>query len=118
MSIKKKKKETSKILLFWVLLICFLFLLAIVIAWIVFDRTEAAAMAAIFAFPITAVIIWYFNKSKAENLLKIRKTLLEDPTLSKQDRKEIIRETNRNFVNCIDQRIVDLHNDSQNNPYV
>ena len=58
MTKKKRKKETSKILLTSTLVVCFLFLLAIVIAWAVCDKTEAAALAAIFAMPITAAIIW------------------------------------------------------------
>lgn len=112
---KKRKRETSKILLTSTLVICFLFLLVIVISWMLWDRTEAAALAAIFSMPITAAIIWYYNKAKAENLLKIRTSLLENPLISKEDRKQIVTESNKDFISYIDQRVVHLHNNSDPN---
>lgn len=115
MTKKKRKKETSKILLTSTLVVCFLFLLAIVIAWIIWDKSEAAALAAIFAMPITAAIIWYYNKAKAENLLKIRKSLLEDPLINMEDKKHIVTESNKDFISYIDQRVVNLHNNTDTN---
>lgn len=110
----KKKKETSKILLTCTLVVCFLFLLAIVIAWMVNDRTDAASLAAIFAMPITAAIIWYYNKAKAENLLKIRKALLEDPHIDSEDKKHIVTESTKDFISYIDQGVVNLHSGTDN----
>lgn len=109
--------ETSKVLLLCVLAICFIFLAVIVGAWVAFDRTDAGTIAAIFAFPITAAIIWYYNKAKAENLLKIRQSILEDTKdrMTEEDYSEMVNSNTREFIAGIDQQIVQLHNDSSNN---
>lgn len=111
-----KRKETSKILLWCVLVICFLFLSIIVGAWALYDRSDAGVIASIFALPITAVIIWYYNKAKAENLLKIRKSIMQDSAehLDEESYKEMMAQTNADFIDNIDKRIVDLHSESSN----
>lgn len=111
-----KRKETSKILLWCVLVICFLFLSIIVGAWALYDRSDAGVIASIFALPITAVIIWYYNKAKAENLLKIRRSILQNSAehLDEDAYKEMIANTNTEFIGNIDKRIVDLHSESSN----
>lgn len=111
-----KRKETSKILLWCVLVICFLFLSIIVGAWALYDRSDAGVIASIFALPITAVIIWYYNKAKAENLLKIRRSIMQNSAehLDEDAYKEMIANTNTEFIGNIDKRIVDLHSESSN----
>lgn len=111
-----KRRETSKILLWCVLVICFLFLSIIVGAWALYDRSDAGVIASIFALPITAVIIWYYNKAKAENLLKIRKSIMQDSAkhLDEESYNEMMAQTNADFIDNIDKRIVDLHSESSN----
>ena len=59
--------------------------------------------------------LWYYNKAKAENLLKIRKSLLEDPLINMEDKKHIVTESNKDFISYIDQRVVNLHNNTDTN---
>ena len=68
----KVKKETSKVLLLFVCLVSLILISIIIYAWVVFDRTDAAALAGIALAPAVTVIGFYSWKAKNENLLKIR----------------------------------------------
>lgn len=109
---KKGKKETSKVILFSVLSISLIFLVAVIIAWIIYDRSEAAAMAAIFMAPALVAYTCYTNKAKAENLLKIRKNVLRESKefLSEERHQEILMDSSKDFLSSIGQQITNLHN--------
>lgn len=79
-------KETTKQVLFFVLLFCFLMLIVCVIGWFN-GLMGASAMAAIFSGMASLVIAAYIWKAKNENVLKIVKsgdaTMREAIALSK-----------------------------------
>lgn len=79
-------KETSKRVLLFTLLFCFLGIVACLIA-LYLEKAGAVAMAGIFATPAATVIAYYFWKAKNENVLKIVKsgdaTMREAIALSK-----------------------------------
>lgn len=115
---KEKKITTSKVLLYLVIFICFLFLSFIVYSWSVSeDKSGAAELAGIFAVPAIAVIVGYLNKSKAENLLKIRKSLLEEtfPGLDPEETKDLVLSKNSDFIDKIDEQIVELYENTKSN---
>lgn len=67
---RKKKLETSKVVLVTVLCVCCAFEIAILLGWLVWDRTDAAGLAGVFITPAVAVISWYTWKAKCENIQK------------------------------------------------
>lgn len=69
----KDKRTTSKWLLLGACLFSFTLLLCIVLAWIVWDRSDAAGLAGIVISPAVAAIGFYSWKAKAENVLKLQK---------------------------------------------
>lgn len=115
---KEKRVTTSKVLLYLVIFICFLFLSFIVYSWSVSeDKSGAAELAGIFAVPVIAVIVGYLNKSKAENLLKIRQSLLGEtfPDLDLDEKKDLVLSKNGDFISKIDEKIVELYENTKSN---
>ena len=68
-----KQRETSKILLFFSCVFSFALLFAVVLAWIILDRTDAAGLAGVVVSPAVTSIGFYSWKAKAENVLKLQK---------------------------------------------
>lgn len=67
----KKRLTTTKCVLYGTLIICGIFEAAIIAAWILWDRTDAAGLAGVIAAPAAVVIGFYEWKAKAENLIKM-----------------------------------------------
>lgn len=66
----KPRLSTSKRVLYFTLIICGIFLSVIIVAWVLWDRTDAAGLAGVVMTPATAAIGFYSWKAKAENLAK------------------------------------------------
>lgn len=67
----KGKLCTTKKVLFGTLIFCAVMFVVIVIAWIVFDRTDATGLAGVVAAPAATAIGFYSWKAKSENLKKL-----------------------------------------------
>lgn len=65
-----KKLTTTKLILFATLIFCGILEIAIIIAWIFFDKCDAASLAGVVAAPASVIIGFYEWKAKAENLAK------------------------------------------------
>lgn len=65
-----KKLCATKKVLFGTLIVCGILLVAIVIAWIVLDRSDAAGMAGVVTGLAGIVVGFYEWKARAENLAK------------------------------------------------
>lgn len=77
-----KKLTTTKLILFATLIFCAILELGIVIAWIFFDKCDAASLAGVVAAPASVIIGFYEWKAKAENLSKYnQKTDAEPPII-------------------------------------
>lgn len=69
----KGKRTTSKWLLLGACLYSFILLFFIVLAWIIWDRADAAGLAGVVIAPAVTAIGFYSWKAKAENVLKLQK---------------------------------------------
>lgn len=69
----RRKKETSKVVLAVVLIVCFVFTGIIIYGWLVLDRTDAAGLAGVILAPAATAIGFYAWKAKAENQIKLKK---------------------------------------------
>lgn len=69
----RRKKETSKVVLAAVLIVCFVFTGIIICGWLVLDRTDAAGLAGAILAPAATAIGFYAWKAKAENQIKLKK---------------------------------------------
>lgn len=67
---RRRKPETSKVVLVSVLCVCCALEIAVLLGWLVWDRTDAAGLAGVFSAPAVAVISWYTWKAKCENIQK------------------------------------------------
>ena len=65
-----KKLCATKKVLFGTLIVCGILLVAIVVAWIVLDRSDAAGMAGVVTGLAGIVVGFYEWKARAENLAK------------------------------------------------
>jgi len=69
----RRKKETSKVVLAVVLIVCFVFTGIVIYGWLAFDRTDAAGLAGVTLAPAATAIGFYAWKAKAENQIKLQK---------------------------------------------
>lgn len=69
----KEKPTTSKLILFGTLITCGIFMAIVILAWVIWDRSDAAGLAAAIATIASIVIGFYEWKAKAENLSKYGK---------------------------------------------
>lgn len=69
----RRKKETSKVVLAVVLIVCFVFTGIIIYGWLVLDRTDAAGLAGVILTPAATALGFYSWKAKAENEIKLQK---------------------------------------------
>ena len=69
----RRKKETSKVVLAVVLIVCFVFTGIIIYGWLVLDRTDAAGLAGVILAPAATALGFYSWKAKAENEIKLQK---------------------------------------------
>ena len=67
---KWKRLSTTKRVLYGTLIVSGVFLAIIILAWVIFDRTDAAGLAGVVCAPAAVVIGFYEWKAKAENLAK------------------------------------------------
>jgi len=67
---KRRRTTTSKQVLFATLIFSFAALAVILVAWVVCDRSDAAALAGVFAGMASISLGFYSLKAKAENLAK------------------------------------------------
>ena len=65
-----RRLSTSKRVLYATLIICGIFLSIIILAWVIWDRTDAAGLAGVIVAPAATTIGFYCWKAKAENLSK------------------------------------------------
>ena len=65
------KLSTSKLLLFIVCVVSFVLLTVVVLAWVIWDKTDATGLAGVVISPSVAVIGFYTWKAKAENMIKL-----------------------------------------------
>ena len=70
---KRRSISTTKRVLYGTLIVCGLFIMVIIAAWVIWDRTDAAGLAGMIAAPAAVVIGFYEWKAKAENLAKYGK---------------------------------------------
>lgn len=69
----RKRKETSKVVLTVVLVVCFVMVGIVLYGWLVYDRTDAAGLAGVILTPAATCIAFYSWKAKAENQIKLQK---------------------------------------------
>jgi hypothetical protein len=69
----RRRKETSKVVLATVLIVCFIFTGIVIYGWLVWDRTDAAGLAGVILAPAATAIGFYAWKAKAENQIKLKK---------------------------------------------
>jgi len=69
----RRRRETSKVVLAVVLLVCFIFTGIIIYGWLVLDRTDAAGLAGVILAPAATALGFYSWKAKAENEIKLQK---------------------------------------------
>lgn len=81
----KDKRTTSKILLFASCVYSFILVLFVVLAWVIWDRTDAAGLAGVVISPAVTAIGFYSWKAKAENMIKLQKDGLK---ISMEDLEE------------------------------
>lgn len=65
-----RKLTTTKRILYGTLIVCGIFIAIIIVAWVIWDRTDAAGLAGVIAAPAAVVIGFYEWKAKAENMAK------------------------------------------------
>ena len=69
----RRRRETSKVVLAVVLIVCFVFTGIIIYGWLVLDRTDAAGLAGAILAPAATALGFYSWKAKAENEIKLQK---------------------------------------------
>ncbi len=69
----RRKKETSKVVLAVVLIVCFIFTGIVIYGWLKHDRTDAAGLAGVILAPAATALGFYSWKAKAENEIKLQK---------------------------------------------
>ena len=69
----RRRRETSKVVLAVVLVVCFVFTGIIIYGWLVLDRTDAAGLAGVILAPAATALGFYSWKAKAENEIKLQK---------------------------------------------
>ncbi len=69
----RRRRETSKVVLAVVLIVCFVFTGIIIYGWLVLDRTDAAGLAGVILTPAATALGFYSWKAKAENEIKLQK---------------------------------------------
>lgn len=69
----KRKRETSKVVLTVVLVVCFIFTGIIIYGWLLWDRADAAGLAGVILAPAATALGFYSWKAKAENEIKLQK---------------------------------------------
>lgn len=69
----RRKRETSKVVLAAVLIVCFVFTGIIIYGWLVLDRSDAAGLAGVVLAPAATALGFYSWKAKAENEIKLQK---------------------------------------------
>jgi len=69
----RRRRETSKVVLAAVLIVCFVFTGIIIYGWLVLDRTDAAGLAGVILTPAATALGFYSWKAKAENEIKLQK---------------------------------------------
>ena len=85
-------KETSKQMLFWVLIYCGVALTVILIMWAC-GTAGAPAMASIYSAPAAVVIGFYEWKARGENLMKVKELGLSDSVLKQYIRHKATTNT-------------------------
>jgi len=69
----RRKKETSKVVLAVVLVVCFAMTGIVLFGWLKYDRTDAAGLAGVILAPAATALGFYSWKAKAENEIKLKK---------------------------------------------
>ena len=69
----RKRRETSKVVLAAVLVVCFAMTGIVLFGWLKYDRTDAAGLAGVILAPAATAIGFYAWKAKAENEIKLQK---------------------------------------------
>jgi hypothetical protein len=69
----RRRRETSKVVLAVVLIVCFVFTGIIIYGWLILDRTDAAGLAGVILAPAATALGFYSWKAKAENEIKLQK---------------------------------------------
>ena len=69
----RKRRETSKVVLAAVLVVCFAMTGVVLFGWLKYDRTDAAGLAGVILAPAATAIGFYAWKAKAENEIKLQK---------------------------------------------
>lgn len=102
-------KETSKKLLWIVLSVSFtLLVLVIVVGWMVLRLDDVGTIATVIASPIALVTSCYSLKARSENLLKIRKSMID----ANEQLKGHISDTNSEFIKAVDEQLEEIANES------
>ena len=69
----RRRRETSKVVLAVVLIVCFVFTGIVIYGWLKYDRTDAAGLAGVILAPAATALGFYSWKAKAENEIKLQK---------------------------------------------
>ena len=103
-------KETSKKLLWVVLAVSFtLLILVIVVGWMVLRLDDVGTIATVVASPIAVVTSCYSLKARSENILKIRKSIID----SNSQLLGHVSDTNKEFIEAVDEQLTEIANEIQ-----
>jgi hypothetical protein len=69
----RRRRETSKVVLAVVLVVCFAMVGVVLFGWLIWDRTDAAGLAGVILTPAATALGFYSWKAKAENEIKLQK---------------------------------------------
>ena len=69
----RKRRETSKVVLAAVLVVCFAMTGVVLFGWLKYDRTDATGLAGVILAPAATALGFYSWKAKAENQIKLKK---------------------------------------------
>lgn len=69
----RRRRETSKVVLAVVLVVCFAMVGVVLFGWLIWDRTDAAGLAGVILTPAATALGFYSWKAKAENQIKLQK---------------------------------------------
>ena len=69
----RRRRETSKVVLAALLVVCFAMTGIVLFGWLKYDRTDAAGLAGVILAPAATAIGFYAWKAKAENQIKLKK---------------------------------------------
>lgn len=98
-------KETSKKLLWCVLAISFsLLITVIVVGWMILKLEDTGTIATVVAAPIAVVTTCYSAKARSENILKIRKSIIED----NKNLNEHINDSDKEFISALDSQLTEI----------